>query len=79
MPAIATSSLAAAGAQALSFDTAILAGTKSPSTIEQYKLHFRAYLTFAGNLDEAVKPVNLALWRQHLFTHGYVLRDGTQR
>lgn len=37
------------------FDTSILAGTKSPNTIEQYRLHFAAYYDFAAGLATARK------------------------
>lgn len=58
------------------FDTSILAGTKSPNTIAQYEMHFRSYLTFAGSFAAAVVPSTLARWRQALFEEGY---DGGRR
>ncbi len=61
------------------FDTSILAGTKSPNTIAQYEMHFRAYLVFAGSFAAAVEPSTLARWRQALFQDGYTAPDGTQR
>ena len=61
------------------FDTSILAGTKSPGTIAQYEMHFRTYLVFAGSFDAAVEPSTLARWRQSLFQDGYTLQDGTNR
>lgn len=62
---------------ATSFDTSILAGTKSPNTIEQYRMHFAAYCAFAGSFALAIQPATLARWRQHLFETGYTLIDGT--
>jgi integrase len=59
------------------FDTSILAGVKSTSTIEQYKMHFNAYCRFAGSWQRAIQPETLAQWRQHLFEQGYTLQDGT--
>lgn len=62
---------------AASFDTSILAGTKSPNTIEQYRMHFTAYCAFAGSFAQATDPATLARWRQHLYDTGYTLADGT--
>lgn len=62
-------------AAAASFDTSILAGTKSPNTIEQYRMHFAAYCAFAGG--QAMTPATLARWRQSLYEDGYTLKDGT--
>lgn len=59
------------------FDCSILAGTKSPTTIEQYKLHFATYLAFAGNWQTAMQPSTLARWRQSLYEDGYVAADGS--
>lgn len=61
------------------FDTSILAGTKSPNTIEQYKLHFAAYVLFAGTFAAAMQPATLARWRQHLYEEGYSAPDGTHK
>lgn len=76
------------------FDTSILAGTKSPNTIDQYRMHFAAYIDFAAglaldqaqptNLDDAVaiaimQPATLARWRQHLYETGYIDHDGESR
>ena len=61
------------------FDTSILAGTKSPSTIAQYTMHYRTYLTFAGSFDAAVQPATLARWRQELYQAGYMAADGSAR
>lgn len=61
------------------FDTTILAGQKSPNTIEQYRLHWLAYVAYAGSWGEAVQPATLARWRQRLFADGYTLKDGTHR
>lgn len=61
------------------FDTAILAGVKSPSSIEQYKLHFASYLAFAGDWHTALQPSTLARWRQTLYEDGYVAADGSTR
>jgi integrase len=60
-----------------SFDVSILAGTKSPNTIAQYAMHFRAYLAFAGSFAAAVEPSTLARWRQELYQTGYTRADGT--
>lgn len=60
------------------FDTAILAGTKSPNTIEQYRMHFAAYCDFAGSFAAATKPATLARWRLHLFENGYTARNGAK-
>jgi integrase len=62
-----------------SFDTSILAGTKSPNTIAQYEMHFRSYLVFAGSFAAAVEPATLARWRQALFQDGYAIADGGRR
>ena len=47
-----TTALATAGKKEIivinAFDTSILAGTKSPNTIEQYEMHFAAYLSFVA-------------------------------
>ena len=59
-----------------SFDTSILAGTKSPNTIEQYRMHFAAYCTFAGSFAQVTQPTTLARWRQALYEDGYVLKGG---
>ncbi|MFN8493988.1 MAG: site-specific integrase [Caldilineaceae bacterium] len=58
------------------FDTSILAGTKSVSTIEQYRMHFSAYCTFAGTFAAAMQPATLARWRQSLFEVGYTNKQG---
>ena len=73
--ALATTTAAAIAARR--FDTSILAGTKSPNTIEQYKMHFAAYCDFAGSFADAMQPATLARWRQHLYENGYTLKDGT--
>lgn len=61
------------------FDTSILAGTKSPSTIDQYKMHFAAYCEFAGGFANATVPATLTRWRQHLYHNGYTAPDGTRK
>ena len=58
------------------FDTSILAGTKSPNTIAQYKMHFAAYVLFAGSFAAAMQPATLARWRQSLYETGYTLPNG---
>ena len=58
------------------FDTSILAGGKSPNTIEQYRMHWSAYVAFAGTWSMAVQPTTLARWRQHLFDTGYDTKAG---
>ena len=60
-----------------SFDTSILAGTKSPTTIKQYELHFTTYLAFAGDWQTAMQPSTLARWRQDLYEDGFVAADGS--
>ena len=64
---------------ATEFDTSILAGGKSPNTIEQYRLHWRAYVAYAGAWAMATQAATLARWRLHLFETGYTLRDGTRK
>lgn len=59
-----------------SFDTNILAGTKSANTIEQYRMHFAAYLAFAESFAMATHPATLARWRKHLFETGYTDKAG---
>jgi integrase len=59
------------------FDTSILAGVKSPSSIAQYKLHFAAYLAFAGDWQTAMQPSTLARWRQALYEDGFIAADGS--
>lgn len=61
------------------FDTTILAGGKSPTTIEQYKMHFAAYLAYAGDWQTAMQPSTLARWRQVLYEGGFMAVDGTAR
>ena len=61
------------------FDTSILAGTKSPGTIAQYEMHFRSYLVFAGSFEAAVQPTTLARWRQELYQAGYTAANGVAR
>ncbi len=63
--------------QRLPFDTSILAGTKSPTSIEQYRMHFAAYLTFVGDWTTAMQPATLARWRQALYEAGYMAVDGS--
>ncbi|MCB0099868.1 MAG: tyrosine-type recombinase/integrase [Caldilineaceae bacterium] len=58
------------------FDTSILAGTKSPNTIDQYRMHFAAYCEFAGSFAAATDPATLARWRLHLFETGYTAANG---
>lgn len=65
--------------EGVGFDTSILAGTKSANTIEQYRMHFSAYLGFAGNFPAAVQPATLALWRQRLYEEGYTLANGVAK
>lgn len=61
------------------FDTSILAGQKSPNTIEQYQRHFRNYCEFAGSFAQAMQPATLARWRQSLYEHGFAHQDGIQQ
>lgn len=61
------------------FDTSILAGMKSPNTIEQYRMHFASYCEFAGSWAQAIHPATLALWRQHLYEAGYTSVSGEHR
>lgn len=61
------------------FDTSILAGTKSPNTIEQYRMHFAAYCDFAGNFEKAIQPATLARWRQSLYEDGYTTQAGDHK
>lgn len=56
---------------AAAFDTSILAGTKTAGTIEQYRLHFKAYCGFAQTWANAINPATLARWRQYLFETSY--------
>jgi integrase len=58
------------------FDTSILAGVKSPTTIEQYRLHFASYVRFAGDWATAMQPSTLARWRQTLYETGFADTDG---
>lgn len=69
--------LGAVGIVVRQFDTSILAGTKSPNTIEQYRMHFGAYLAFAESFSLATQPATLARWRKHLFETGYSDRSGS--
>ncbi len=66
-------------APAQRFDTSILAGTKSPNSISQYRMHFAAYCSFAGDWQTALQAPTLARWRQYLYETGYTLKDGSQR
>ncbi len=61
---------------AADFDTSILAGTKSPNTIDQYRMHFGAYCAFAGSFAQAMLPATLARWRQSLYETGYSANSG---
>lgn len=71
-----TSSLTA---QTATFDSSILAGTKSEATVLQYAADFAHYCRFARTFEMALHPSTLARWRQHLFEQGYRAADGTQR
>lgn len=66
----------AAIAAAPVFDVGVLAGVKSPNTLEQYRLHWQTYTLFAGTWQDATQPPTLARWRQHLLAVGYTGRDG---
>ncbi len=61
------------------FDTTILAGTKSPNTIQQYRSHFAAYVLFAASWGNALQPATLARWRQNMFSDGYQTQAGDRR
>ena len=61
------------------FDISILAGTKSPTTIDQYRMHFAAYLAFAEDWPTAMQPSTLARWRQSLYADGFVAANGSTR
>lgn len=58
------------------FDVGVLAGVKSPNTLEQYRIHWHAYTVFAGSWQDATQPATLARWRQHLLEAGYTGKDG---
>ena len=73
---ISTPSALSAGT---SFDTTILAGTKSVNTIDQYRMHFAAYCAFAGDFATATQAPTLARWRQSLYEGGYSQNDGTAK
>ncbi|MFN8498122.1 MAG: tyrosine-type recombinase/integrase [Anaerolineae bacterium] len=44
----------------------ILAGQLAASSIKMYKRDFQAYVTFAGSIENALRPDMLARWRAHL-------------
>ncbi len=50
----------------LQFDTTILAGNVSPSSLEIYQRDFLAYLDYATTPDMALDPSTFARWRTHL-------------
>src|SRR3712207_2324168 len=50
-------------ADVVAFDPAILAGQLAPSSINQYRKDFAAYVHFAGSADAALRPSTLAAWR----------------
>jgi integrase/recombinase XerD len=75
-------------------DSAIVAGTKAPTTIAQYRLHWTTYRAFAESLvaagrggtpgpaevdAAALDPATLARWRQHLYETGYITAAGQPR
>lgn len=78
-----TTALAATNTSALAtapaLDPSILAGTKAPGTVEQYRMHLSAYRAFAGSDAVALDPATLARWRQYLYEIGYTTRAGEQR
>ena len=41
------------------FDVSVLAGVKSPNTLEQYRLHWQTYTRFAGTWHDAIRPATL--------------------
>lgn len=45
------------------FDTSILKGQLSPSSLKMYERDFQAYLAFAQNKEQALNPSTLAQWR----------------
>ncbi|MCB0045102.1 MAG: tyrosine-type recombinase/integrase [Caldilineaceae bacterium] len=58
---------APAGASKLQpFDASILAGQLAPSSMAMYERDFRAYLAYAGPLEQALQAATLARWRAHL-------------
>lgn len=48
------------------FTAQLLAGQLAPSSITMYERDFRAYLAFASDFEQAIRPSTLAQWRTHL-------------
>lgn len=80
VPSTATAiAMKTAPASAQRFDTSILAGNVAESSLEQYRMHFRAYCAFAGSFDAAMEARTLAQWRQSLYSGGYATQAGAAR
>lgn len=73
--ALATTSVTTLATSSI-LDADILAGTKAPGTVEQYRLYLAAYRAFAGSDAAALDPATLARWRQHLYETGYTTAAG---
>lgn len=58
--------LSAPALPALPFRVDMLAGQLAPSSIAMYERDLRAYLTFAGSAEAALRAETLARWRAHL-------------
>jgi len=54
------------------FDTSILAGQVSPSTISMYQKALKKYLVYAGDMETAMNPLTLVQYRQHLVNDSQV-------
>ncbi len=52
------------------FDTSILKGQISPSSMKMYERDFQVYLEFAGTKEKALNPSTLAQWRTTLVDTG---------
>ncbi|CAN5424134.1 tyrosine recombinase XerA [soil metagenome] len=60
----------------IKFDTAILAGTRSPNAIAQYAHYFRQYLAYATSFAQALDPATLIRWRSDLVNTPYITKAG---
>ena len=63
---ISTETVQKQAASPVPFTAQLLAGQLAPSSIAMYERDFRAYLAFANDFEQAMRPSTLAQWRTHL-------------
>jgi len=61
-----TETLQKQAASPIPFTAQLLAGQLAASSIAMYERDFRAYLAFANEFEQAMRPSTLAQWRTHL-------------